>query len=218
VVQTLVDFTAQDKTCSAYVKLIPFDTSAYVHEYTVKKAQDFAASGYLRNIALRGDTAIFDSLCQVVDALTSCFPDKPTQIDFVLLTDGEDNSSGAEAKQKFVHLESLLKSSNSILKCICFVLTTNSSANAKFVQLLKDVMPSGSEVISVSDGAHIPRLMKDFAEATNKTFLDLKTLRTTTFGQMVLQLHSSTLSGQTSAADFQTSIVDLAKLLNEAHM
>jgi len=155
------------------VKIVPFDDCAHLDELPVMDVTHNELYSKISSLQTRGGTAIFSSMCQVLDKFTSWFND-PTCVDFILLTDGEDNSSEAAAKARLSDLEQTLKKAGGILKCVCFVITKDTQSVTPLITKLKNTFPSGTPVETISDAARIPDVLKDYGQKIEKNFEDMQ--------------------------------------------
>jgi len=153
-----------------YIKIVPFDTKAFMNDIPLCELTSQTYSNFcsqIDGIRTRGGTAIYKSLAEVLDNLNIIFPKMPTYLDFVLLTDGDDNSSGDDVKKKFAHLEALLSQNKGKLNCISFVISQNAD---KFVNALQQVLPPGSKVLPITNVSEIPQQLVNFVERSNEEF------------------------------------------------
>jgi len=206
------------QTVTPYIKVIPFDTNAFLDEFPI---QEIDPKGFglletaLSTISTRGSTAIYTSLGQVLDVMPRWITDlKATHVDLVLLTDGEDNSSSQDVKLKFKALEALILASKATLKCIVFHITANKRSHEAFQQALSNILPPNSEVIQTVDtsvlSASLKRTVVDVQDRCDRGLDELDEL----FQKLDrLSLAAAKAAGKQSVDDADDIKKTLAKLM-----
>jgi len=155
----------------AKFKVVPFDLKAHLDRIDIIAVEDLNSFSKIREEECVGGTAIFDSLDQTLSSLEKWDFHGATHVDFVLLTDGEDNSSSDSSRKKFAHIEKILKESGGTLKCICFVIGNSKKDTVNnFVKNMNGVLPMGSDVHVISDASEIPTLLVKYGEKVERNF------------------------------------------------
>eukprot|EP01087_Luapelamoeba_hula_P018777 TRINITY_DN6109_c0_g1_i1.p1 TRINITY_DN6109_c0_g1~~TRINITY_DN6109_c0_g1_i1.p1 ORF type:complete len:261 (+),score=36.73 TRINITY_DN6109_c0_g1_i1:101-883(+) len=157
------------KTC--WFKIVPFNFSPDLTQFPMALVDDQQTTSRLQSLGAGGGTAIWSSLEATLDQLANwCSNLEPTHVDFILLTDGEENSSSASARSKFAHIEALLAGTKGTLKCACFVICPQpSSSLSRFTDAMRSVMPAGSDVLTVTDTTQLPSMCVTFgAQVTQR--------------------------------------------------
>jgi len=126
------------------VKIVPFNVNAILNYCDVKRANDPLLANQVNALEPGHSTAIWTSLEQVIDSFQTWFPQPPSIVDLILLTDGDDNSSHPNTKAKFAWLEKLIGAKGT-LKCVVFSINTSTNKSKEyqtFLDEMKTVLPT----------------------------------------------------------------------------